>query len=1021
MTTMTNQPIPSPVRPRRRNRAAQSLTVAIIVLFLLLFLGGLFIALIVNNMRATSTSSKGIAADKLAEAGLKYLDDELTKSPEGADWRPVPFVADPDDTSLTTSGQTYDDQDSDGDGVRNAEPLRPSDPDYDWLRPCSASNGSPLNPEPCGYSRVDFGGRTPGAGNLGGRALVKIVYKPDNSATAAPDRSATNRFLKLLSIGRVGIVDPSDPTTFASSEGKGARREQLAYKQIGTVEFLRHITNKDNRSVVAGLGSASKVLDSNFISGGRDTSAPTARQIESVYHGPIHSNAALTFFGVNRLLLNGQRGDALTVSSSLNIPANNSQVLLTELGGAFTNASVVASNGAFNSYQGLVRDHAPQTTDPLRRVARTTAPLIDQSIGDNGLTRYRALTRDSEPIDARYVAGNTIAGLGTTQAGRIGWGAGLYLDNREDMQNASDALIGAYSPRSNWVGVDRTWWNGDNRYVPPAVVITLTPRAMIIQRSATSVNRSFLRDNTGRRINQSTVVRYSGLGNGTAEAAADIPSAGLPASVRKLEGYPAQQVQPGVWQGEYVVYAEGNVRIRGTVGGLDPQTLRYYIRHLTVVSGGNIYIDGNLLKDNIPDSAVPATAEFVRGKSSIALLAKNYVVLNTTQFFNPGDNAAGPEASGSDARAIFLNPASPTFAMRLNQAPVQTYLPNGMPNPVGRLAPSYIPQLYLRHSAAGVDGATAMRLAVNADPSLAAPFGFFRFPIDMAWPNANPSLTTLAMGGPTSTEPGIYFDHVFDLKDGGNNPALLYPDQTVPYAQVPSFGIDNLLNLSVDSNAGVPNQTDYRLSRAGIAPADIRVEALIYAQEGSFFIIPGPWFNPDPNDTYENYISLDSTGQPLYRRPGDNLLAQGVTRGRIDPRFPFYGQPMDIRITLFGAITENMPAEVGDQGAWLEKWGWVPNYYGSTGLPSAPGYASQGATGLVSIHGAHGALPGPQPGGAGNGGDSGIVYLYDDKLVSPYDANNNPLRQDAYRNILPVAPRLPVAPGLLYAGETPGA
>lgn len=1027
----------APPAPRRRNRTAQSLTVAIIVLFLLLFLGGLFIALIVNNMRATGRSTQGNAADKLAEAGVKYLDDELTRSPEGADWRPVPFVADAADTD---GNGNYDDQDTNANGIRNAEPLRTADPDYEWLRPCSSTGGE----EPCGYSRVDFGGRTPSSGNLGGRALVKLIYRPykkapngnlfdDLNGDGAPTpgewvdsnsnnvvdtnevdagAAAASRGLRLLSVGRAGIVDPSDPTTFANSDGKGARRESLAFKQIGTVEFLRHITNKDERPTVAALGSGNKVLDSNYVAAGRDTSAPSARLIESVYHGPIHSNAPLTFYGINKLLFNGQRGDSLTVSANLNIPNNNAQVLLTELGGAFTNANVLASNAAFNSFQGLVRDHAPQTNDPLRRVSKTTAPLIDESIGDNGLTRYRALTRDSQPIEGRFVTANTIGGLGVTQAGRIGWGAGLYLDNREDMQNASEGLLGAYSPRANWVGVDRTWWNGDNRYVPPSVVITLTPRAMIIQRSATSLNRSYLRDNTGRRINQTTVVRYSGLGNGSADAA--VPTIGLPASVRKLEGYPAEpyvdptsnSVVPNVWSGDYVVYAEGNIRIRGTVGGLDPETLRYYIRHLTVVSGGNIYIDGNLLKDNIPDGVVPTAAEQVRGKSSIALLAKNYVVLNTTQFFVPGDNQAGPEASGADAQAIFLNPASPTMNLRLNQAPLQSYNAAGLPN--GRVSPTYVPNLYLRHSAAGVDGSTAMRLGVNND--------FFRFPSTMAWPNANPALTTLAMGGPTSTEAGVYFDHVFELKDGVNNPTLLYPDTALPYQPgafpvAGLFGLDNQLTLAVDPSAGVPNQTDYRLSRFGIAPADIRVEALIYAQEGSFFIIPGPWFNPDPNDTYENYLLTQ-------RRSGDNLTS-GL--GRIDPRFPFFGQPMDIRITLFGAITENLPAEVGDQGAWLEKWGWVPNYYGSTGLPVAPGYASQGATGLLTVHGAHGTNPGPQPGGAGNGGDSGIVYLYDDRLVAPYDTNNRPLRRDLYNNILPAAPRLPVAPGLLYAGEPTGA
>ena len=117
-------------------------------------------------------------------------------------------------------------------------------------------------------------------------------------------------------------------------------------------------------------------------------------------------------------------------------------------------------------------------------------------------------------------------------------------------------------------------------------------------------------------------------------------------------------------------------------------------------------------------------------------------------------------------------------------------------------------------------------------------------------------------------------------------------------------------------------------------------------------------------------------------------------------------------------IAENLPADSSDQGAWLEKWGWVPNYFGSTGLPPAPGYASQG-TAVPTLHGINGVLPGPKTGG--NGGGSGIVYLYDDKLVSPYATDGAVLRRDEYGNTLPMAPRLPVAPGLLFIGETPGA
>ena len=75
---------------RRRREGGQSLTVAIVVMFLLLFIAGLFIALVINNLRNTKDAAQRVNATKYAEAGLRYLDEQLTKSPEGADWRPNP-------------------------------------------------------------------------------------------------------------------------------------------------------------------------------------------------------------------------------------------------------------------------------------------------------------------------------------------------------------------------------------------------------------------------------------------------------------------------------------------------------------------------------------------------------------------------------------------------------------------------------------------------------------------------------------------------------------------------------------------------------------------------------------------------------------------------------------------------------------------------------------------------------------------------------------------------------------------
>jgi len=202
-----------------------------------------------------------------------------------------------------------------------------------------------------------------------------------------------------------------------------------------------------------------------------------------------------------------------------------------------------------------------------------------------------------------------------------------------------------------------------------------------------------------------------------------------------------------------------------------------------------------------------------------------------------------------------------------------------------------------------------------------------------------------------------------------------------------------------------------------VTPLDVRIEAVMYAQEGSFFIIPGPWFNPNPNDTYERYIA--AVNPTRFLRRDDEAATTEDGQRRVSPRFPFHKQPQDIRITFFGAIAENLPAESGDQAAWMEKWGWIPRYSGSTGLPHFEDRPPQGAA-VATAHG-------PQGGelSAGRTGN-GIQYVYDVRGVAPYSLDPNgittrPLRSNPYyvNDPLPVTPRLPVAPGLLYFGEAP--
>jgi hypothetical protein len=80
-------------------------------------------------------------------------------------------------------------------------------------------------------------------------------------------------------------------------------------------------------------------------------------------------------------------------------------------------------------------------------------------------------------------------------------------------------------------------------------------------------------------------------------------------------------------------------------------------------------------------------------------------------------------------------------------------------------------------------------------------------------------------------------------------------------------------------------------------PLPVQIQALIYAQNGSWFVIPGRWFNDDPDEMIPNPLT-----EPTSPYPG-------------------YHEPLNIRVSVYGAISENLPADLGSVAAWTSKWG----------------------------------------------------------------------------------------------------
>jgi len=126
-------------------------------------------------------------------------------------------------------------------------------------------------------------------------------------------------------------------------------------------------------------------------------------------------------------------------------------------------------------------------------------------------------------------------------------------------------------------------------------------------------------------------------------------------------------------------------------------------------------------------------------------------------------------------------------------------------------------------------------------------------------------------------------------------------------------GETNTFEFSV----GGSSLTDYRLARLKLEHLDaagyptegmdVVVHGVIYAQEGSWFVIPGQYFD----NTLTN-----SPGTDLTMAPGDH----GATRGR---RYNY-------AIKVWGAVVEKETADPGTtatetgmaQYKWTEKWSW---------------------------------------------------------------------------------------------------
>lgn len=1052
-------------RKMARAQRGQMLIVALAILFIMLFIGGIFVAQIARNLAAAARSRDTSGSQAFAEAGVRYCADQLENSEDGADWRPVPSAP-----IFTT-----------------ADPLGVSDPDYQWLSQ--------------GFTREYVNG---------GRYLVRVTYDPH------PD-DPRSQLIRIDSVGRTGDLEQGlDPTVFVQrGNPPRLRRELVAYKQLGLTDYVRYVTNKDRRDQEAFLGVAAigasipgmpkMGLDPVVIFGDPSVALHPdgVNGSELIIGGGVRVNGKLRlgsdilfYFSPRGTTLNGANvsPEGLLVSDSISLlPSrdvnnadNNADGILNDndlqafvnlgydamtktLGGQTPNPANgihASTDPNFSTVNGLVRDgsSSSDTNGYIRSIPRLDPPIWDTYVNGSGVLRYRALTRDS---------GFWVTGSYNT--GYSGYGTGIYINNPGDQQHetTTPGLSGGYSLRADWLnttGASQSHWNGPF-YRAPGVLIELLGNKIRMTRNDGQV---FTKPN-GQPVNGANSSGGNVLEIPLADAARKqfkfpdgttyISIAGIPPlPTFAHDGDEANDPnKPFNDKKSYgvnvVIMSEGNVRVKGVYGAVtdpnvtdesnfnvdtpDDKQLKLGRVHLNIVTGGTAYIEGNVVKgDGYVDGSGKVHLE--RG-STCAILAKDYVCVNTTAFQSPQNQTNAWRPTSPDLNDFYteIGLTRPSVDTSFSfGVPVDTYMTGGNPSPLF---------LLVRHASQSDNtgqGQTFINLLINPANSNnpAGQGGNALYPF-----NQSPLLPpeTYALADSLSAVAPAFERRAFDLRQGNGTPV------------VPTFtatpGYDNFLRFQVDNNAAPlvsgAGVQDYLYGGAMVSPLDIRIEALMYAQEKSFFVIPGYSFNPDPNDTVQNFLAKGF--RPSYSAAERNIVQQG---GAATPEmqaknsFPFFNQPLDVRITICGAVTENVTASSGDQAAWLARWGYIPAQYGNSGIAcpddhtmSHDGTVNNAAWDVTYNYaedrtGDYRTYPQQQ-----QNITNGLRYEYDPALAMPYyrptsmatyasvttrmnsalrfiqrPAIMNNLNQvilPAIRQTLPPTPRLPVCPGLLYFGE----
>ena len=951
------------LRGETRMRRGQTLILALAILFLLVILGAIFVTTLLRNLTRVTRQGRTDEAMTLALAGLQFASNQFKSSVDGADWRPAPF-----EPLWRVPG--------------GAVPQRQLDPDYEWLSD-SGTYAKPFVRYATGRGRfllrvtfeptLEVQSATAGSGvqaqQNSGMIHIESIGRPGefdpndpsflSDPTAGRGTAIQSSYRKVEAYVPVGLLDQLWWITNHTNEPGPAQlgvpvlqnaafdsRYPVSATNQRTLEFpaLFQGTIRSNTDVefngknVLRFYSARgeglfvrgeiKLAPGSAIPSSNPTLEPDVR-IDIMDDGGTGATA-------------GDLEPQTAVPTTLpprplgsedqdEDPSNDTRLTWRELRAsndpAFDPVPLVNQGG---TPQYTVLDQAHLRSDAIgaaRSIRLQGAPLLDQLDVASGIDRWRKLTRDSGGIV--QVGGRKLntGALGLTDrvAARRNFDPnsaavpavpanlrahGLYIDNFDDIQypknrpRVKDEWL-QRMPTPSWAGdsytptIDKTPDHPDRKTPTPVVDIQITSAndasntlrpVLIVTRYDPDVRQA----NEPQGASSDPRVFYN-YDSGTL----------TPIGQTRIYDYPENGV----------VFAEGSVRVRGLsgVGGVNPQPL-------TIVSGGTIYIEGNLLQ--MRGGANPITAA---SGWQISLLAQDNVVLNPTAFtrVTQAHGNVTPPAGDPDDMTVDgfyrIQPGSDldfafTTASLLDSA--------------GNAFPRWL--LHMKHAGGDrTDAASETRMTLNL-PSL-----------NVAWPNPASDPYDFALNPPPPATP-VYstaasqFYYLFhEISPGATvnwgESSWRYPDREqktffVPLANRLLEGLDNTFRIQ-NALSTAANDKDYLLGKVAVlpetGPLPIRIEAVMYAFTGSWFVIPPPFFNDH----------LDATKQPdpydtrAYFAQNSGVREDPATYPINTDHYPFYREPLNVDIEVIGAITENMPADPTERARWTSHvWLGDPTY-----------------------------------------------------------------------------------------------